>query len=584
MQKNILNRWTLIILSLTIAILLLINDYRYYTNNSENNNFFIDSNVINLGLDLRGGSEYLLSPKIDKWLLENNKGNNKARDDLASAITGVKKQKEIFKLPNLNTYLKRYGKYNTSIDDLFPGETIQTLEESIKDALSSNKDIIRRRIDTRGVVEPSVRVNGDRISVEIPGDQSVQDIENLITTSAALDFNQVSYAPPNFPNEIQIWQQRIQYVISNIPEINKNNLVEKIDISNITGNDFIYIKKENVQEFKDFIDLRKHNVIFDTRKIGYFKPDNRYNELFKIALNDTSFQFNEGDLWIGILDPKKPDVSGENVSNASVQSDGSIKNDYTISLEFDDIGSSKWGDYTGKNIGKQVAITLDSEVLTYPVIQSRIDGASQITGFDNYQKASNVTIALNNGKFNLPLQIDSEHKTGPELGEKMISLGLIAFFIGIGCVIIFMIIYYRVSGLIASTALLINVLLMCSILSLLGATLTLPGIAGFILTVGIAVDANVIIFERIKEELRKGTPPLSSIEAGYDRAFITILDANVTTLLTAFILYSFGTGPIKGFAITLGAGILCSMFTAIYVTRTIFGTLYYSKFPKKLSI
>jgi len=166
----------------------------------------------------------------------------------------------------------------------------------------------------------------------------------------------------------------------------------------------------------------------------------------------------------------------------------------------------------------------------------------------------------------------------------MISLGLFAFIIGVTCVIVFMIIYYRVSGIIASIALIINILLMSAILSLLGATLTLPGIAGFILTVGIAVDANVIVFERIKEEIRKGTPPLSSIEAGYDRAFITILDANITTLLTAFILYSFGTGPIKGFAITLGAGILCSMFTAIYVTRTIFGTLYYSKFPKKLSI
>ena len=166
----------------------------------------------------------------------------------------------------------------------------------------------------------------------------------------------------------------------------------------------------------------------------------------------------------------------------------------------------------------------------------------------------------------------------------MISLGSFAFIIGVACVIVFMIIYYKLAGVIASIALILNIILMSAILSFLGATLTLPGIAGFILTVGIAVDANVIIFERIKEELMKGTPPLSAIESGYDRAFITILDANVTTLLTALILYFIGTGPIKGFAITLSAGILCSMFTAVYITRTIYSSLYYSKFPKKLSI
>ncbi len=147
-----------------------------------------------------------------------------------------------------------------------------------------------------------------------------------------------------------------------------------------------------------------------------------------------------------------------------------------------------------------------------------------------------------------------------------------------------MIIYYKISGVIASFGLLLNILFMASILSMLGATLTLPGIAGFILTVGIAIDANVIIFERIKEETRNGLPPLSAIESGYERAFISIVDANITTLLTAIILYFLGSGPIKGFAITLSAGIICSMFTAIYITRTIFNTLYYSKVPKKLSI
>ena len=575
MQKNILNRWILIIISLSIAIILLINDYKYYSGTPEKHNkFLFDQNIINLGLDLRGGSEYLLSPKIDKWVLENNKGTPKNRESLVTAIKDMRQNSETFDLSTLDTYLKKYG---TTIEDLFAGETVEDLENSIRDALASNKDIIRRRIDTRGVIEPSVRVNGDRISVEIPGDQSIDDIENLITTSAALEFSQVIYAPPH-PSEItqyknETWQVQVQWLINQFPDLRK--LTDKVQFNLET--DFMYIKKENVEKFRDAVELKKYALQFGTRKIGYFKPDNRFG-----------IEFNDGDLWIGILDPNQPDVSGENVSNASVQSDGTISDNYMILLDFDDSGSSKWAAYTGEKQFERprvnVAITLDNMVLTYPTIQTRIAGTSQITGFTDYQEANNITIALNNGKFNLPLQIDSEYKTGPELGEKMISLGLFAFIIGVTCVIVFMTIYYKVSGLIASIALVTNILLMSAILSLLGATLTLPGIAGFILTVGIAVDANVIVFERIKEEIRKGTPPLSSIEAGYDRAFITILDANVTTLLTAFILYSFGTGPIKGFAITLGAGILCSMFTAIYVTRTIFGTLYYSKFPKKLSI
>ena len=651
MQKNILNRWVFIIATLVIAILLLINDYQYYSSNPDcepftdsNNNgkwdpgevftdlgngewdlgenfrdcnetgsicdgdaewtpdkgngkwdkgevftdlgngkcdcnkaindFLFDSSIINLGLDLRGGVEYLLSPKIDKWLIENNQAkDDKHKETLTKIIKEFKNNSDAntFDIATLENGLEGTG---TTISDLFPGETKESLENSINEALESNKDIIRRRIDTRGVIEPSVRVNGNQISVEIPGEQNIKDLEALITTSATLEFNQVKFAPPQDPVEGLIdWQEEIQYIVDQFPDL--RTLVSKIVITE--DFDFIYIEKDNLNAFKEAIMYKKNHPTFANEKIGYFKADDRFNI-------DPLLSFNEGDFWIGILNSQKPGLKGDNISNAQVQSNERLNTGYVISLEFDDEASTKWENYTGSNIGKQVAITLDNEVLTYPTIQSRISGASQITGFDSYEKAENIAIALNNGKFNLPLQIDSEYKSGPELGEKMINLGALAFIIGIICVIIFMIIYYKMSGLIAASAVIINILLMSAILSLLGATLTLPGIAGFILTVGIAVDANVIIFERIKEEIRKGTPPLSAIDAGYDRAFITILDANITTILTAFILYFFGTGPIKGFAITLSAGILCSMFTAIYITRTIYGTLYYSKFPKKLSI
>ena len=640
MQKNILKRWPFIIISLSMAIIILINDYKYYSGviaehepfddlnedgkwtpaepfddlnedgkwtlaepfddlnedgkwtpaepfDDLNKNgkwdfkldreFLFDSNIINLGLDLRGGSEYLLSPKIDKWVLQNATGSN--QEDLAEAILKMREASESFDLSTLNTYLEKINK-NLTIGHFFKKDngyvpTIEELENSIQQALLSNKDIIRRRIDTRGVIEPSVRVNGGKISVEIPGDQSVEDIEDLITTSAELEFSEVIHAPPQDRFDISkpsvdSWQRGNWKTIKQYPDLAA--LLDTVKI--LLGTEYSeikYIKATNVQKFKDKADLKSR--MFTKQKIGYFKPDNRFG-----------VEFNDEDLWIGILNTTQPDVSGDNVSNASTESDGGLQDNYVILLDFDGEGSRNWANYTSSAINKKVAITLDNLVLTYPTIRGRIDGTSEITGFTDYNKANNVTIALNNGKFNLPLQIDSKYKTGPELGEEQTSLGLFAFIIGVVCVIVFMIIYYRASGIIASTALVINLLLMSAILSLLGATLTLPGIAGFILTVGIAVDANVIIFERIKEEIQRGTPPISSIEAGYDRAFITILDANITTLLTAFILYSFGTGPIKGFAITLGAGIACSMFTAIYVTRTIFGTLYYSKFPKKLSI
>ena len=212
------------------------------------------------------------------------------------------------------------------------------------------------------------------------------------------------------------------------------------------------------------------------------------------------------------------------------------------------------------------------------------NGSCYIDGFKNIKEADYLATQLKFGKFNLALKKVYSKNVDASLGNQMITLGMFAFIIGISLVIIFMILYYKVAGVIASVSLLLNILFMSAILSMLGATLTLPGIAGFILTVGIAVDANVIIFERIREEVRNGLPPLSAIESGYDRAFVSIVDANVTTLLTAIILYFLGSGPIKGFAVTLSAGIVCSMFTAIYITRTIFNTLYYSKIPKKLSI
>ena len=604
MQKNILNRWLVITVLMILAVLLLINDAKYYTSNDNqlegtgNPEFLFDSNIINLGLDLKGGTVYQLSPEIDKWILEKLQDDNIdkiIKEDFIEAIKsymksgtcsdktstteklccennkgdwegshckGGKKRwtRQVCSLDILEKYLAK-SKNKSTIEDLF-GEAKETIKKNLLTILEGQKTIIQNRVDLKGVVEPSIRVYGERIEVAIPGEQNIQQIEELITSSALLEFNEMTYGPG-----IPHWQKNVSNVLRQFTDL-------KALASTVSDLDFIYLKKQNVSKFKEGVIL-KTNPWFNTNKFGYLNPQ-KYPQFSNF--------FEEGDRLLCILNKNKPGIKGQSVSSASVQSDGQLSTNFEIALEFDSETSKKWADYTGNNIGNIVAITLDNDILTAPTIQSRIDGGSRITGFDSYVQAENITIALNSGKFKIPLFKEGEDTISADLGKDMIGLGSFAFIIGLSCVMVFMIIYYRTSGLIASIGLIINIILMSAILSLLGATLTLPGIAGFILTVGIAIDANVIIFERIKEEIRKGTPPLSAIELGYDRAFTTILDANITTLITAFILYFLGTGPIKGFAVTLSAGILCSMFTAIYVTRTVYNSMYYSKSPKKLSI
>ena len=220
-----------------------------------------------------------------------------------------------------------------------------------------------------------------------------------------------------------------------------------------------------------------------------------------------------------------------------------------------------------------------------PVIRDRIPGGrTQISGLDNIEEAKDIANVLRAGKLPAPVNVIEERTVGPSLGQDSINSGARAMFYGFLFVIVFIVLYYNASGLLANTALILNLFIVISVLGLLEATLTLPGIAGLILTIGMAVDANVIVFERIREELTKGKTVRASIDSGYERAFVTILDANVTTLIAAFVLAWIGSGPIKGFAITLSVGIICSMFTAIFVTRTIL-MLFCSKKPlTKLSI
>ena len=276
-------------------------------------------------------------------------------------------------------------------------------------------------------------------------------------------------------------------------------------------------------------------------------------------------------------------LSGDRINDAG-PSTGRTSFDIVVSMSFDSIGRRKFAQVTGDHIGEHLAILLDGRVQSAPVIQDQIVGNAIIQGNFTYEEASYLSNILKAGAFPVGVQIAEERTVGPTLGQESIDDGVLAALIGLGGVLIFMMIYYRFSGIVAIIALVFNMLIILGALAGFGAALTLPGIAGLVLTIGMSVDANVLIFERIREELRTGKTVWSAIESGYQRAFITIVDANLTTFFTALVLYHFGTGPIKGFAVTLGIGILASMFTAIVVTREIYGLTIGNRDVEKLSI
>ncbi|SCM80185.1 Protein translocase subunit SecD [uncultured Sporomusa sp.] len=259
-------------------------------------------------------------------------------------------------------------------------------------------------------------------------------------------------------------------------------------------------------------------------------------------------------------------LTGKDLKDARAQIDQSGQK--LVAIEFTDEGTRKFADLTARSVGKHIAILLDKQILTNPVVQEAIpNGKAVITGNRSMEEAERLAILLRSGALPVKVDVLETRTVGPTLGEDSKAKSVEAFVIGIAAIVIFMLLFYRVSGFVANVALVLYVMLLLASLKMLNATLTLPGIAGIILSMGMAVDANVLIFERFKEEYRNGKTLRAAIDAGFTRAFSTILDSNITTLIVAAVLFFLGTGPIKGFAVTLGLGIILSMFTAITATR-----------------
>ena len=582
----------------------------------------IESKIIRQGLDLKGGMFIALEADIPTLVKNLASNRNQKFDDLLLEITNDFKSNEgsnffdIFrnKVQSSDVKIVRYfHEYGSNIDDI-----ISTLEEETEDSINRVLEILQNRIDQFGVAEPTIQKQGKyRILVELAGVQDSERARSLLQSTALLEF----YLLKNTASTTEIITQldnilkknvsneELEKLISETSTSNENNTEDLTD-NNVTTVDEIF--GETTSNFSDSIETKSdlavdspfQSLIEFVQGDMVVKTKNVYalkklldDDGAKLKLKSSSGQFlfsnnsetigTSGEYFRLYYLESLPELTGGVVEKAKANL-GSLGGGNAglpvVSLDMNSEGAKTWSRVTGANIGQRIAIVLDNKVHMAPNIREKIPGGrTQIEGFADINEAKDIAIILRAGALPAPVNIVEERTVGPSLGADSISSGQKSILIGLGIVFIFMLIYYRASGGIANFALIWNIILILAVLASLGATLTLPGIAGLILTVGMCIDSNVIIFERIREELRKGKTPKSAIEAGYNRAITTIIDANLTTVIASLVLYQFGTGPIKGFATVLFWGILISMFTAVYVTRTIFYTIT-KKSIKTLSI
>ncbi|MDA3813015.1 MAG: protein translocase subunit SecD [Candidatus Cloacimonetes bacterium] len=468
-----------------------------------------------------------------------------------------------------------------------------------EDAIKTAYEIIRNRIDQFGVAEPLIQrvANTNRIIIQLPGLKDPSRAKDLIGKTAMLEFKFVASS-----EQMQETYETMDKFLQE--NIEKYEFLE--EFSDINETDEVVDVLGTEEEMDD--ESYNNAMIFTdltTSETGMpLQIDYKHLAKLKSLLKDPLFLQNiPTGLQIALgkdnkHDPysardiyilhKSAEITGKSLDNAITK----IGQGYTakdkgpyIMLEFKKTGAKKFKNITGQNIGERLAVILDNIVFIAPTIESRIpDGQARITGNFTIEECHDLVIVLNAGSLPAPVNIIEERTVGPTLGSDSIKAGILAALIGMAFVILFMMIYYGLSGLFADIAVIVNVTFIIAVMTMLEGTLTMPGIAGMILTIGMAVDANVIIFERIREYLEAGKTIRSAVDSGFRRALVTILDANITTLITALVLYQFGTGPIKGFAVTLSIGIVGSMFASIVLVKAIFDGFVTNTAKDKLSI
>ena len=591
----------------------------------------LESKIIKQGLDLKGGIYIVL--EVDLQTLVSNLAINKDKR-FEQALNNVDakidedSQLDFFQVfqDEINSTDLRIHRYfdvdfGRSLDEI-----IVSLRDQADDAINRVLEILQNRVDQFGVSEPTIQKQGNRrIIVELAGIQDSERARDLLQSTALLEF--ILIKSPELTNDMLL---RIDKVIKGSDEL--ADLTQETDTKN-TEDTPVPVSEDKTISVRDLftdqanqalVDITDEAVVVDLNLV----EDRPFSSLLRalgndigvpekniyivkkiLAMEDVQFKLDAANGQFLLSDAPEsfsnidggtekmyrmfylegePELTGGVVEKASATIGGtgsSASGQSIVLLDMNSEGARTWSRVTGGNIGRRVGIVLDKKVHMAPVIRSKIsDGGTMIEGFANMDEAKDIAIVLRAGALPVPVDIIEERIVGPSLGADSIAKGTQSVLIGLALVLIFMIVYYRMFGLIADFALIWNIILVLAVLATLDATLTLPGIAAIILTVGMSIDSNVIIFERIREEQRKGKTPRAAIDAGYDRALTTIIDANVTTLVAALVLYQFGTGPIRGFATVLFWGIVISMFTAIFVTRTILNTLTERRGLKTLSI
>jgi SecD/SecF fusion protein len=588
----------------------------------------VERKAIKQGLDLQGGT-YLVYEADLPQLLKNLAKNQDDRlneiivatqktveehgTDFFTVLDENFKQRDI----ELNRYFGRKGESNDKV--------IESLRKEAEDAVDRTLEVLRNRIDQFGVSEPMLTKQGtNRIVIELAGIQSIQRARNVISSTALLEFKLVQQAEmvwsvmddidrvmrakqkglagkdttalaaaetakPADGTQAKEQQVSLSELFGEEKPDEQKKADEKIVVDQNTFSDRPFTSMLRQLQGRNFIAVPQQNVFAVQRVL-------QLPEVKSVIPSDAEFLFSNEPLVMGeeqfvrlYMVKKEPELLGEMLSDASVQisSGGSSLNSGApyVSMELNNEGAKIFSKVTGMNIGRELAIVLDGKVASAPVIESKIpNGSAMIEGTYTMDQAKDLALILRAGALPAPLYAITENTVGPSLGQDSIQKGQFSAVLGFILVILYMLWYYKWSGLIADFALLFNIVFIFAVMAAFHSTLTLPGIAGIILTLGMAVDANVLIFERIREEIRSGKTIRASIDAGYGRAFVTILDANVTTLISSVVLYSFGTGPIKGFALTLSIGIIVSMFTAIFVSRLVYDFITTRFAIKKLSI
>jgi preprotein translocase subunit SecD len=541
MKKNIL--WRILFIGFTVlvaAVFFLPNTpvFKYMPEWWQKN---MPSKGIILGLDLQGGLHLV-------YEVEGDKAVETSTDGYARMITDTLAKKKIeakVKRNGLNIEISPSSQQIAStIKEIYPildtVSTGQTLVLKIADkeatrirtsAVDQALETIRNRVDQFGVSEPTIQRQGENeVVVELPGVKDPRRAIELVGKTAQLEFKIVDDESP---------------VAAQLPSSIEPGDEEKI-----------------LKEFADKIPA-DDEILFE-------KKVNR----------DTGVV-----VRTPLLLKKQAALTGNLLSDARVSLDTQRGGEPYVSISFNPEGAKLFDQVTAANVKKRLAIILDNSIYSAPVIQERISGGSaQITGNFSMDEAKDLSIVLKAGALPAPLKMLQNVTIGPSLGEDSIRAGMIAGLIGTAAVILFMIIYYKFSGVIADFALILNIVLLFGAMASLNATLTLPGIAGIILAIGMAVDSNVLMFERIRDEIRTGKTPRSAVDSGYHKAFWTIFDSHVTTLITAAVLFQFGTGPIKGFAVTLSLGVMINLYTALIGTKTVFDIINLRRDVKKLSI